>query len=118
MLRVRGVNPAVRSWDKSALSRAKQRIARENTGTRRRAGRHIFRPHGLPLPKVAGCNACVLDMHASGQARDFNGCPRWCIAKLKTARVSLIHDPHWNFPSQIGIYENHIAEFKSSSLYD
>ncbi len=52
-------------------------------------------------------------MYAFRQARHLDSGPRRSVSEFEALRIVLVHDPRWNVLSQVGIYENHVAEVET-----
>src|SRR5208282_4723777 len=112
------VDSSVRSGDKAALRRTIERIAGEDAGASRRAGRHILRTDGSPLFQIADGHARELDSRTARQARDLDGRPSWRIAELEAAGIMLVHDAHRKLRGQVGINEDHVSRVQPGRLED
>src|SRR6266480_2176025 len=110
------IDAAVWSGDKSTLRGTVQRLASEDAGTGSGTWRHVFGTDGMTKVQVAHCYSGVFDLGIVRQSGDFDGGSRRGVTKFKSASVVFVHQPHGNLLSQIGIHENHMAEFQTSRL--
>ena len=110
------IDAAVWPGDKSTLRGTVQRFASEDTGAGSGAWRHVFGTHGTTKAQVAHGHPGVFDLGMVRQSGDFDGGSCRGVTKFESAGVMFVHQPHRNLLGQIGIHEDHMAEFQTSRL--
>ena len=110
------IDAAVWSGDKSTFRGTVQRFAGEDAGAGSGTWRHVFGTDGMTKAQVAHGDSGVFDLSIVRQSGDFDGGSCRGVTKFKSASVTFVHQPHGNLLGQIGIHEDHMAEFQTSRL--